>query len=114
MDPFILSIILYISIMFVATVGIDKIYRQTKLGFFVSNRSAPDWQVAFSAAASWMYVLVIVMTAQFTVLKGPGGVFWFLLPSVLNITYFGLLGHQLLAKMPQGFTFSEFKRIRSK
>ena len=108
MDPFILSIILYISIMFVATVGIDKIYRQTKLGFFVSNRCAPDWQVAFSAAASWMYVLVIVMTAQFTVNKGPGGVFWFLFPSVLTIMYFGLLGHQLLTKMPQGFTFSEF------
>ena len=94
------------------TIGIDAIYRKTKLGFFVHNRTAPSWQVAFSAAASWMYVFAIVMTSTFAVTKGPAGSLWFTLPYVLTITYFGVLGYQLLSKLPQGFTFSEFVKER--
>lgn len=112
MDPFIISLVLFVVLMALTTAGIDAIYRKTKLGFFVHNRSAPMWQVAFSAAASWMYVFAIVMTATFAVTKGPVGSLWFTLPYVLTITYFGLLGYQLLTKLPEGFTFSEFVNTR--
>ena len=112
MDPFIISITLFVIIMAFTTIGIDAIYRKTKLGFFVHNRTAPSWQVAFSAAASWMYVFAIVMTSTFAVTKGPAGSLWFTLPYVLTITYFGVLGYQLLSKLPQGFTFSEFVKER--
>ena len=111
-DPFIISLVLYVVIAVAATVGIDKIYRNTKLGFFVSNRTAPNWQIAFSAAASWMYVFAIVMTASFAVTKGPSGSLWLSLPMILTVTYFGVLGHQLLSKFPEGFTFSQFIKDR--
>jgi len=114
MDPFIISLILFVLLMGFSTMGIDSIYRKTKLGFFVHNRTAPYWQVAFSAAASWMYVFAIVMTAMFAVTKGPVGSFWFTMPYVLTIMYFGMLGYQLLSKLPKGFTFSEFIKIRYK
>lgn len=112
MDPFIISLTLFVVLMGITTYGIDAIFRKTKLGFFVHNRSAPAWQVAFSAAASWMYVFAIVMTSTFAVTKGPVGSLWFTLPYVLTITYFGVLGYKLLSKLPEGFTFSEFIKNR--
>ena len=112
MDLFIISLLLFVGLMLFSNVGIDAIYRKTKLGFFVHLRSAPAWQVAFSAAASFMYVFAIVMTATFAITKGPSGSIWFTVPYVLTITYFGFLGYQLLKKLPQGFTFSEFIKER--
>jgi len=107
-DPFVLSLTLFVVLMGVTSIGIDRVYRTTREGFFVSNRQAPIWQVAFSAASSWMYVFAIVMSATFAVEKGLVGSLWYTIPYVLTIAYFGVLGYKLLSKLPKGFTLSQF------
>ena len=103
-----LSLILFVIIMVASVYGISIVYRNSKLGFFVSNREAPWWQVGFSAAAGHMYMFSIVMTAAFATNLGWVATTWFLLAYITVISLYGFVGRQLLLKYPNGYTFSEF------
>lgn len=103
-----LSLILFVIIMVASVYGISIVYRNSKLGFFVSNREAPWWQVGFSAAAGHMYMFSIVMTAAFATNLGWVATTWFLLAYITVISLYGFVGRQLLLKFPNGYTFSEF------
>jgi Na+/proline symporter len=103
---------MFVFLMAFVTFGIDAIYRNTRLGFFVHNRQAPPWQIALSAAASWMYVFGIILAAEFPVRIGMSSTFWLIFANVTALFYFGFMGYQLLSKMPSGFTFSEFIHSR--
>jgi len=108
MDIMLLSLILFVIIMVASVYGISIVYRNSKLGFFVSNREAPWWQVGFSAAAGHMYMFSIVMTAAFATNLGWVATTWFLLAYITVISLYGFVGRQLLLKFPNGYTFSEF------
>jgi Na+/proline symporter len=112
MDIMLLSLLLYVALAFVSVYGINAMYRNNKLGFFVSNREAPWWQVGFSAAAGFMYMFSIVMTAAFAATKGWVATTWFVLAYITVITFYGYVGRQLLTKFPNGFTFSEYIKNR--
>lgn len=112
MDIMLTSLLLYIAIAFVGVYGINAMYRTSKLGFFVSNREAPWWQVGFSAAAGWMYMFSVVMTAAFAATQGWVATAWFLAAYLSIITFYGYVGRQLLTRFPNGFTFSEYIKNR--
>lgn len=112
MDIMLLSLILFVGIMIASVYGISIIYRNSKLGFFVSNREAPWWQVGFSAAAGHMYMFSIVMTAAFATNLGWVATTWFLVGYITIISLYGYVGRQLLVKYPDGYTFSEFINYR--
>lgn len=112
MDIFVVALTIYVALMIIISFSIKSTYRNSKTGFFVHNREAPAWQVVFSAAGAWMYVLAIILTSEFTTKIGMGASIWQIIIPSLTLMYFGVMGYQLLSKMPEGYTFSEFIQSR--
>ena len=82
----------------------------------LGNRQASEIKIAFSAAACWAYVFALVINSRFTFDFGLSGFFWYALPYVLTIMYFGLLAKNLVSKLPDGFTLNQYitQRYRNK
>ena len=115
-DPITVILIVYVLV----TLGVAYTVRKTDLiskeGFMLGNRQASEIKIAFSAAACWAYVFALVINSRFTFDFGLSGFFWYALPYVLTIMYFGLLAKNLVSKLPDGFTLNQYitQRYRNK
>ena len=113
-DPITIILAVYILV----TLGVAYTVRKTDLiskeGFMLGNRQASEIKIAFSAAACWAYVFAFVINSRFTYDFGPAGFFWYGLPYVLTIMYFGLLAKSLVSKLPDGFTLNQYITQRYK
>ena len=112
-DPLWICLGLYLAFTITATAGIDNRYKTTTQGFWVSDRMAPTWLVATSAASSWLWVLGLLFIGRFSFQNGPPGVFWsYGLPFLAASAMFGYFGKILLVKFPEGFTLNSFIQHR--
>jgi len=112
-DPLWICLGLYLAFTITATAGIDNRYKTTTQGFWVSDRMAPIWLVATSAASSWLWVLGLLFIGRFSFQNGPPGVFWsYGLPFLAASAMFGYFGKILLEKFPEGFTLNSFIQHR--
>jgi len=112
-DPLWICLGLYLAFTITATAGIDNRYKTTTQGFWVSDRMAPTWLVATSAASSWLWVLGLLFIGRFSFQNGPPGVFWsYGLPFLAASAMFGYFGKILLEKFPEGFTLNSFIQHR--
>ena len=115
-DPITIILSIYVLI----TVGVAYTVRNTDLiskeGFMLGNRQASEIKIAFSAASCWAYVFALVINSRFTYDLGLAGFFWYSLPYVLTIIYFGFIAKSIVSKLPEGFTLSEYisKRYQNK
>ena len=112
-DPLWICLGLYLAFTITATASIDNRYKTTTQGFWVSDRMAPIWLVATSAASSWLWVLGLLFIGRFSFQNGPPGVFWsYGLPFLAASAMFGYFGKILLEKFPEGFTLNSFIQHR--
>jgi Na+/proline symporter len=100
---------IYLALTLIATSTIGSKYKHTNEGFCVSDRNAPVWMVATSAASSWLWVLGLLLIGRFAVESGPAGVLWsYGLPFLGTAVLFGYFAKKLVGRFPNGLTLNSF------
>lgn len=108
-DPLWICLFAYLVLTFWATSNISSKYKHTNEGFCVSDRNAPVWMVATSAASSWLWVLGLLLIGRFAVESGPAGVLWsYGLPFLGTAVLFGYFAKKLVGRFPNGLTLNSF------
>ena len=103
---------LYLAFTIFATAGIDKKYKTTTHGYWLSSRNAPSWLVAISASSAWLWVLGLLLISRFSIQHGPAGIFWYILPFLATSVMFGYFVKILMKKFPKGFSLNSFINTR--
>jgi Na+/proline symporter len=108
-DPLWVCLVAYLALTLIATSTIGSKYKHTNEGFCVSDRNAPVWMVATSAASSWLWVLGLLLIGRFAVESGPAGVLWsYGLPFLGTAVLFGYFAKKLVGRFPNGLTLNSF------
>ena len=112
LDPLWICLGLYLAFTIFATIGIDKKYKTTTHGYWLSSRNAPSWLVAVSASSAWLWVLGLLLISRFSIQHGPAGIFWYILPFLATSVMFGYFVKILMKKFPKGFSLNSFISTR--
>jgi Na+/proline symporter len=80
--------------------------------FLVANRELGLVPMAMSIAASWIWAPALFVAAQKSFEQGLAGIFWYCFPNFLSLVVFGLMALRLRQRLPKGFTFPQYVRLR--
>lgn len=83
-----------------------------KENFLVANRSIGLWTAGLSIAATWIWAPALFVAAQQAYVNGFWGLFWFTVPNILALVFFGGFALTLRQRVPDGFTLSGYMRDR--
>ena len=78
----------------------------SKTGFLLANRRVGWVKAGFSVAATWIWAPALFVAAQQGYQHGWVGVFWFTVPNVACLIFFGFFAAKARDMFPEGFTIS--------
>jgi Na+/proline symporter len=81
--------------------GIDEQY-------LVCGRSQGWFSGGLSIGATWIWAPALFISAQQAYVHGLVGFFWFFVPNVLTIIFFGYLASKFIDKFPKGYTLPQY------
>ncbi len=88
----------------------DRSLNHTKEGFLLANRQVSWLQGGPSIAASWIWAGALFVATQMAYEKGLAGLFWFLVPNVLALLIFAVIGPHIREKFNTGYTLPQYIR----
>lgn len=103
-------IALYAIIMFAVTGFFARKYGSTKELFLVAARKVGVLESSFSIAATWIWAPALFIATQKAYQQGIAGAFWFIVPNILCLILFGWFAKKMRARLPEGYTLSDFAR----
>lgn len=112
MDAFLVALAIFAGLMLLSSWKIPSQYRDTKVGYLLSNRDVSVHGLSTSIVASWIHLFAFVMVSAFVFTKGFAGFFWFILPTVIVLLMMSMLGFYLLKQNHTHFTLSGFIQER--
>lgn len=83
-----------------------------KENFLVANRNIGLWTAGLSIAATWIWAPALFVAAQQAYVNGFWGLFWFTVPNILALVFFGRFALRLRERIPNGYTLSGYMRQR--
>jgi len=84
----------------------------TREGFLVAGREVGWFFGGCSIAASWIWAPALFISSQMAYQLGLAGIFWFVLPNILALAIFAVLGPTIREKLPEGYTLPQYIRQR--
>lgn len=112
MDAFLIALALFAGLMLISSWRIGDEYRNSKVGYLLSNRDVGIVELSSSLVASWIHLIAFVLVSMFVFTKGFAGFFWFILPTVIVFLMMSMVSTRLLAQNDQQFTLSGFIQDR--
>lgn len=85
----------------------------SKTGFLLAGRNIGAWAAGMSVAASWMWAPALFVSAEKAYTDGLTGLFWFTLPNVGTLLFFGYLAIKLRRVFSHGFSLPEYIREKT-
>jgi len=86
--------------------------RHTKEGFLLAGRKVNWFFGGTSIAASWIWAPALFISVQLAYEKGIAGIFWFVLPNMIALAIFSILGPKIRNQFSEGYTLPEFIKHR--
>ena len=90
----------------------SEVLTAKKENFLVANRSIGLWTAGLSIAATWIWAPALFVAAQQAYVNGFWGLFWFTVPNILALVFFGGFALTLRQRIPEGYTLSGYMRDR--
>jgi Na+/proline symporter len=112
MDAFLIALALFAGLMLLSSWNIGSQFRDSKVGYLLSNRDVGVTELSSSIVASWIHLFAFVMVSAFVFTKGFAGFFWFILPTVIVLLMMSAVSSSLLAQNNRQFTLSGFIQER--
>jgi Na+/proline symporter len=101
-------IIVYVLIMF-AIGGYSYIKNEKSDDeYLVCGRSQGWVSSGLSVGATWIWAPALFVSAQQAYTNGLVGFFWFFVPNVLTLIFFGYVASRFVRKFPQGYTLPQY------
>lgn len=105
-----LVIFSYTILTFVISLAFSKRVGLTKSYFLLADRNIGPGIAAFSIASTWIWAPALFISAEKAYTHGIVGLFWFTVPNVATLILFGFFAAKMKAKLPEGWSFSDFIR----